>query len=470
MARTSIRTRLALWFGAGLVATALTLAGISTLLLVRGMRAELDADLTRDLARVATHMEPRPGGKIHLRGSYRYDGHGDDGNQRFLDIVDSSGRLVHSSSRPQSRKHRPPPLSAGEASRLVSVQLSDGLRLRRLSRAVTVEGRRYTVHLAHSEKHLWATVRSLLIIFSVLVPFTILASGLGGWFLARKALQPIQRMTSLAQKINASSLRTRIPVENPKDELGQLAGVLNDMLERIDEAFENLKRFTSDASHELRTPLASIKALGEVSLKAPSQDGKHRETVVSMLRETNRMTELVEALLLLSRADAGRIELCTETTDLARLAEDTLGIMGVLAEEKGLRLESDLRQVPLTEVDPRLLRQALMNLLQNAITYTPKGGEITVSVRPDASGERILIQVKDTGVGMDLERHQDIFERFYRIDDARTRATGGAGLGLAITRWIARAHGGEISVSSSLGEGSTFTVALPTGPTGRTEG
>lgn len=457
----SIRTRLGLWFGGVLVAIMLFLSATSAYLLFRGMRAQQDADLRRDHKRVEEHVESRPGGKIRLRGSYRYDGHGNDGTQRFLEIVGPEGRLGYSSKRPKSRRVRPPILRPGETSRIRSIRLPDGLRVRRLSRIVVRGGRRYTVHLAHSEKRLWETLNTLLLILSILLPMTLAAAALGGWALARKALQPVQDMTALARQIRAKDLSVRIPVENPDDELGQLAAVLNKMLTRLSAAFENLKRFTSDASHELRTPLATLKTLGEVSLGGDDTADGHRETLVSMLAETNRMAELVDALLMLSRADAGRIELQDKPVDLRSLVEEASDFINVLAEDKGLALKLELDRVPTIHADARLLRQAVINLMHNAIKYTPAPGEIRVSVSGVADEGRVKLEVTDTGIGIDLKKNADIFERFYRVDEDRSRASGGTGLGLAITKWVAQAHGGDLTVSSRLDRGSTFTLSLP---------
>ena len=461
MKKLSIRSRLGLWFGGALLVTTLSLAVTSAFLHFRGMRGQLDADLRRDHHRVSQHIEIRPGGKIRLRGSYRYDGHGDDGTQRFLDVIGPENRLAHSSSRPAIRRTRLPKLRPGEPSRFRSIRLPDGLRVRRMSRVVMRGSKHYTVHLAHSEKRLRDTLNGLLLILSILLPLTLAASAVGGWALARKALRPVQDMTALAREIRASDLSVQIPVENPDDELGQLAAVLNEMLSRIDDAFENLKRFTSDASHELRTPLTTIKTLGEVSLGGEVTADARRETLVSMLAETNRMTELVEALLLLSRADAGRVDLNSKPVDMTALVSEAAELMDVLTEDKGLNMELDLEPVNEVIADAALLRQAMINLLHNAIKYTPAPGEVRVTLREFAPEGQVRLAVADTGIGIDLEKHTRLFDRFYRVDDDRSRATGGTGLGLAIAKWVAEVHGGALTVSSRLNRGTTFTLTLP---------
>jgi heavy metal sensor kinase len=248
-------------------------------------------------------------------------------------------------------------------------------------------------------------------------------------------------------------------VEDGEDEFGRLATVFNETLARLEESFERLRRFTSDASHELRTPLTAIRAVGEVGLREPRRAEQYREIVGSMLEEVDRLARLVDSLLTLSRADAGRITLHPERVDLAALAREVSAHLGVLAEEKRERLDLDAAGPVEIAADRAILRLAVVNLIDNAIKYAPPGSAVGVAVAADDGTARLA--VRDRGPGIAREHQARVFDRFHRADAGRSRDAGGAGLGLAIARWAVEAHGGRIEVESADGEGSTFTIVLP---------
>ncbi len=247
-------------------------------------------------------------------------------------------------------------------------------------------------------------------------------------------------------------------VENPGDELGQLAAVFNDAFARLERSFEQLRRFTADASHELRTPLTAMRSVGEVGLREHRDAAAYREIIGSMLEETDQLGRLVEGLLMLSRADGGNVSLKREGVDLAELARDVAAHLGVLAEEKGQSFAVEASGPVPAWVDRLVIRQALINLVDNAVKYTPPGGSVRISVRDGGPGP--TVEVTDTGSGVPAEHRDRVFDRFYRIDKARTRDLGGAGLGLAIARWAVEAHGGRIDLDSVEGRGSTFRITL----------
>jgi heavy metal sensor kinase len=291
-------------------------------------------------------------------------------------------------------------------------------------------------------------------------PIAVLLAGFGGYALARKALAPIDSMASQAKTISAERLDDRLSIENPEDELGKLGTVFNDMLGRLQAAFDQLRRFTSDASHELRTPLTAIRSVGEVALQDQRSPAEYRDVIGSMLEEVDRLTRLSESLLALSRADSGHVHLQRENIPLLRLAKDASSVVEVLAEEKRQRIDIEGDEDLIVSVDRLILRQAIVNLLDNAIKYSPSGSRILVRVGAGADGE-VFLEVADQGTGIPREHQPYVFDRFYRVDKARTREWGGAGLGLSITRWAVEAHGGEISLQSEEGRGSTFRMALP---------
>jgi signal transduction histidine kinase len=267
-------------------------------------------------------------------------------------------------------------------------------------------------------------------------------------------------MAARAERITAYRLSERLPVENPGDELGRLALLFNDALTRIERAFEELRRFTADASHALRTPLTALRSVGEVGLQEGNGADSYREVIGSMLEETDRLRALVENLLAITRAEGGQIRAAPQRLELSELAAETVDRLLVLAEEREqvLRLETvDTAEVA---ADREMIRQALLNLVDNAIRHTPMKGSIVVRTErlPDGRG---VVEVADTGRGIAPEHLEHIFERFYRVDPGEGEAVPGYGLGLAITRRAVLLNGGEIDVHSESGRGTTFRITLP---------
>jgi heavy metal sensor kinase len=291
-------------------------------------------------------------------------------------------------------------------------------------------------------------------------PIAVVLAGFGGYALARKALAPIESMTTQAKTISAERLSDRLSIENSQDELGKLGAVFNDMLGRLQAAFDQLRRFTADASHELRTPLTAIRSVGEVALQDQRSPAEYRDVIGSMLEEVDRLTRLAESLLALSRADAGHIQLQREEIPLLRIAEEASSVVEVLAEEKRQQIDIAGDANLLVSVDRLILRQAIVNLLDNAIKYSPPGSQILVRVQ-SGGDNKVFLDVVDQGPGIPGEHQPYVFDRFFRVDRARTREWGGAGLGLSITRWAIEAHGGGITLESEEGHGSTFRISLP---------
>jgi heavy metal sensor kinase len=268
-------------------------------------------------------------------------------------------------------------------------------------------------------------------------------------------------MAKRAGKITAERLGERLPIGNPNDELGHLGRVFNETLGRLECSFEQLRRFTADASHELRTPLTAIRSVGEVSLQKTGDAEYYRDTIGSMLEEANRLTRLVDSLLTMSRADAGRIPLQYTEFPLLDLAKEAAGLMEVLAEEKNQSMIIEGDDGIVVRGDRLILRQALINLLDNAVKYSPDGGRVEIRVGSDV-GEA-FVDIRDSGPGISLEHRSRVFERFYRVDKSRSRAAGGAGLGLSISEWAVQAHGGRIELDCDRGPGCTFRIRMPIG-------
>lgn len=331
--------------------------------------------------------------------------------------------------------------------------------LRTLTGAHSVGASEFVIRVTRSEERVRHELNELLMGLGLGLPIAVVLAGIGGYQLARRALRPVEHMTEQAQSITADRLRARLPVENPGDELGRLATVFNEMLHRIEEAFDRLRRFIADASHELRTPLTAIRSVGEVGLRERHDGAAYREVIGSMLEEADRLTGLVDRLLFLSRADSGRTSVRRELVPLLALAREVTGHLSVLAEERAQTIDVEGEASIEARADPMLIREALINLVDNAIKYSPRGAQVRVRVFSDGR-EGAVLEVTDAGPGIDPEHHTRIFERFYRVDQGRSRDHGGSGLGLAIARWAVEANGGRIELESEVGRGSTFRIVF----------
>src|SRR5947209_7244175 len=306
----------------------------------------------------------------------------------------------------------------------------------------------------------------LLSTFALVLPLGLALALLMGSWISRRALAAVdQIITEVREITDGRSLHRRLAEPLMKDELGRLAETLNQMMTRLERSFAALRRFTADASHELKTPLTVLRAGVERAITTPNLSQDTLATLEETLQEIKRMTELVDALLTLARADEGIAPLHREPVDLRGIVEEVRETGELLAEESGVRVEVTTPPEPMVvAVDATRIRQLILNLLTNAVKYTPPGG--TVRMQLGSANGRVALSVADTGIGIAPGDLPHIFDRFWRADSARTR-TGerpGAGLGLAISKWIAEAHGGRIDVVSRPGRGTTFTVTLPREP------
>jgi two-component system OmpR family sensor kinase len=312
----------------------------------------------------------------------------------------------------------------------------------------------------HPQKEIMEDIRHT---FYWIIPIALLFASAGGYFLARKSLAPVTDMATQARGMGAARLSERLEVSNPRDELGTLALSFNELLDRLEKSFEQQRRFVADASHELRTPVAILQGETEVTLSRPDRPPEeYRETLAILRDESHRLAHIIEDLFTLTRADAGQYPLKCRDLYLDELATDVLRRTRSLAIAKGVTLTSSIQPDLPLYADEDLLRRMLLNLLDNAIKYTPAGGKINVDCRLHANS--YVLRFSNTGPGIPAELQSRIFERFFRADKARSRAegdTGGAGLGLSIARWIAEAHHGRLELTQSDSSGTTFTAYLP---------
>jgi heavy metal sensor kinase len=312
--------------------------------------------------------------------------------------------------------------------------------------------------IARSTKQIDQALTGLVRTLIIAVPLALALAAAGGIFLARRALKPVDKIAQTAREIGEGDLSQRINV-NTKDELGRLAATLNEMIGRLEKAFQRQKQFTSDASHELRTPLAVIEAESTLALQKERPSSDYQQSLEIISQESKQMSSLIDQLLTLARADAGKEQWNFVEVNLGKLISNLSTDVEILCQEKGLSFQLGRTQDLVVKGDEARLRELFMNLLDNAIRYTPSPGTVSVSLRRE--GQMAIVAITDTGVGIPAEDIPLIFERFYRVDKSRSRAEGGSGLGLAICRHIAEAHGGKIEVESQVGTGSTFSVWLP---------
>ena len=362
---------------------------------------------------------------------------------------------------------RPPPTAGGGPQLPGQFHIEpNGPTLHYIVRAVPDAGDQFGAILAgantqSAELRLEQLLLTLLIAFFVGVVPAILV---GGWISGR-ALEPVDQMITEVREItDGRSLHRRLAMPMARDELSRLAETLNQMMTRLERSFAALRRFTADASHELKTPLTVVRAGVERAITRPDVSPETLAPLEETLQEVNRMTELLDSLLTLARADEGRAELHREPVDLREILEEARETGELLAEHAGVGMEIRLPpDAVVVSVDRSRLRQLALNLIENAVKYTPRGGQVSVEL--GSNDGRAVFTVADTGIGIAPGDLPHVFDRFWRADSARTRTSerAGTGLGLAICKWIAEAHGGTIEVQSRPGRGTTFTVGLPRG-------
>ena len=450
----SVRVRLTLWH-IGFMLLVLGVYASAVYTIVRDNSSRLmDERLHDDFDWASDMLAQRPDGSI---APYDETGEGD---SPWLQVWSLDGHLLYDT--PQARRN-PVPKSdkLADASKnedhVVTVpEVNPPYRV--MSGGARIGGRPVVVQVARSEGPIAQNLQQLINILLLGLPFAIAVAGIGGYLLARRALAPIDRMSERARSINAERLNDRLPVDNPDDELGRLAGVFNETLTRLESSFDQMRRFTADASHELRTPLTAIRSVGEVGLRGRRDEVAYREIIGSMLEEVDRLALLVDRLLMLSRADTGQANLSIDVIDLPRLAEEIADALSVLAEEKNQTINVRFDMVPRWVGDRMVLRQALLNLVDNAIKYSPAGGAIEVRVAQ--TQDSTTIDVVDSGPGIPAELQSRIFDRFYRVDKARSRENGGTGLGLAIAKWAVEVNGGRLTLEPTTA-GACFRVTLP---------
>ncbi len=464
MSQASIRVRLTLWYGTALALILILFAGTIYFVMARALRDQVDVSL-EEASSVA----------IRTLGEHRFGPFliFEDLSQnfpelalldKFFQIFGPAGQVTIQSANIQSREI---PLSqtAFQASlkgnaTFESVRFDEGVPFRLLSVPIMHTDRlvsilRVGISLYPTDKML----QRLLLALVIASPIAIIVSLLGGWFLAGRALKPVNVITRAAQRIADGDFAQRITTPRSTDEIGRLASVFNEMIARLEISFRQIRQFSADASHELRTPLTITKGETELALRRPRQAEDYRQVLESNLEEIDRMSRIVDELLFLSRADLGEIKMTMTSIQLDDIVREVQLQATVLGQDR--QVETVLG--PLSSIvvvgDELRLRELLLNLVDNAIKYSHSGAHIELSLVQ--VGTQAELKVRDHGIGISLQEQQRIFDRFYRTDMARVHASKGTGLGLAICKWIVEVHQGSIQVESSPDNGTCFTVLLP---------
>ena len=457
MKQLPIRLKLTAWYVVVLLAS-LSVFGVTAFFAMRkGIEHSVDEGLEEqaggieELARTVLKDEPlRLADELREHAELRAEGD-------FSQVCDQTGRWIYRS--PLMANYNIPMPNA--ASNSVYTFETRGLPLRILVRDFSIDGDSYRIQVAAPMDDFYEALSRFKWILFLLSPLLLVLASGGGYWLSRRALIPVDKITRTAQEINSNNLSQRLEVPQSGDELQRLSETLNGMLERLEAAFNRITQFTADASHELRTPLALMRTATEVSLRTSKTISEYRETQAELLEELEKTSDLVEKLMLLARADAGGEALQRSRVNLVDCLRDACNEGRILAEAKQITFREDLTSpVAAVNGDSHALHRLFLILIDNAVKYTPCGGSIAVCL--STGGRFVEVEVRDTGIGISPEDLPHIFERFYRADKARSREFGGVGLGLSIAQWVAEAHSGSLEAQCAPGKGSVFKVHLPT--------
>lgn len=459
MKRLSIGFRLTLWYLA-IFAAAQLLFGVGMWLVLRhDLYSVADDALTAQIEDLTNFLKAQKKNATvaklqeEVSETYVLEHSGD-----FLQIYDGDGNWIFRAPTLQQTRFARLAPAAVKGPSFQNRQLGNK-PFRFITQRIDVNGRSYTVQTGVPTDQIIATLSLFRRYLLMLAPLLLFAAASGGYWLSRKALRPVDAITRTARSIGGGNLGDRLEKLATGDELQRLSDTLNEMLARIEGAFLRVTQFTADASHELRTPISLIRTEAEIALRKSRGDAEYREALRHILLEAEQTSSLVEELLTLARADSGRENLHLTLLDLRSVIAETASEWRQLVESRNLQFTKAIADCELPVLaDRRAMQRLLAILLDNAVKYTPPPGIVELLL--EARDEKAVITVRDSGIGIATEDQARIFERFYRVDKARSRELGGAGIGLAIADWIVQQHGGSVTVQSSIGSGSTFCVEL----------
>jgi heavy metal sensor kinase len=460
----SLSFRLVAWY-AGLLTLVFLILGAATMLFLRHyLEAALLDTQSRRARQIADTLlvaadQVRDAAVAHQVEEL----YSPEANDRFIRITRSNGSVVFASGKPRdgtfdaTRVPAPSPKQEGVFVRKETLP-SGSLLIGAVGYTNSLHNR-YVVEVGVSTQRTDETLRQVLLLLVCGLPIAVCVAVGGGFVLVRRALTPVDSMAKKAEEITQVNLSERLPVSRTGDELERLSLALNHMISRLEDAVLISKRFVADASHELRTPLTVLRGELESLAQDHQLKANTRETLGSMLEEVDRLSEIVESLLALSKLDAGEASTEWVRFDLAELASTTAEQMSLLAEDKNISVVCEAASGVFVEGDRARMKQVVVNLLDNAIKYTANGGRVLLKI--SRSDDKAVLEVADNGVGIPSEALPHMFKRFFRVDDSRSREQGGAGLGLSIVKSICAAHGAEVDVRSTPGKGSSFRVTQP---------
>ncbi|HEV2211455.1 MAG TPA: ATP-binding protein [Verrucomicrobiae bacterium] len=460
-----LKFQLLAWYVA-LVLACLALLGLATYLALHSsLRTALKETQLRRARQIAQLLHERStGGDLAQVGSEIETRYAPDRNDRFVRITRRDGATIYQSEAPLDHNFDPasvpPPVWPEGEERAREIPLLGGRELLLATHKVQQPGgAAFLIETGAPMDEVQADLKKWVLFLATLLPAVALITLGGGYVLIKRALSPVDRIAASAERITALNLGERLPVAQTGDELERLSLALNRMIERLEAAFQYSRRFVADASHELRTPLTALRGELETLFQEPRLSAEARERLGSALEEVERLANIVEGLFAISRLDAGEAAAEWVKFELGQLASATADQMSLLAEDKHIEVACQAAKGVWVQGDRARLKQVVVNLLDNAIKYTAEGG--TISLKVGAQDSKAVLEVADTGMGIPPEALPRVFERFFRVDAARSREQGGAGLGLSIVKSICTAHQGRVEASSSLGLGSRFRVELP---------
>jgi heavy metal sensor kinase len=420
----------------------------------------LDRTLTRRAQQIAvTILEELPArGEAYVAGEIQAR-YAPELNERVMRITEDNGRLIYASKSAEALAISTP-LVLHKSQAVRTIWLSNGTRLRVVAIQHHVDrGGDYIVQVGAPETEVTGDLHNLLLTLGIVSPLLLVAAIVGGYLLLGRALRPVDQIVASAERITLKNLSERLPVPSTGDEFERISQALNRMIQRLDEAFQIATRFSADASHELRTPLTVVRGELEVLVKNPSLGAEVGERVADILEEVERLGRIIEGLLLVSRLEAGEAQMCLEPVNLGDLAASVADQMELLSEDKLQHLKREIAPQVVVDGDKNRLQQVVVNLLDNAIKYTPEGGTLALQIMKD--GRNAIFEISDTGIGIAENALPHIFDRFFRAEEARAQRMEGAGLGLAIVRSIVEAHGGTVRAESNGTRGTRIRIELP---------
>ena len=463
----NIRTRLAMWFVAILASILIVYIAAVFVFQYVLLERQIFHDEIQDVETVEGLLYFDPKGVLHLQDNYHVHPQSRLLEDRLMEIRDLSGKILYRSEtlKGQILGGASSPDEGANSYNERSTRLSDGTRVLLISHLHPIQDKLVLIRLGYSMAPLQDRMLRFFLLLLVATPIGVILAGFAGYRIAKRALMPLDLMAARAESITASNLNDRIVVEHPHDELGHMAKVLNHLLERLEQSFVQLQRFTADAAHELRTPLSSLRATGEITLQESRTESGYRESIGSMLEETTRLNQTIDGLLLLARAETTRSDGANTSFSLVELIDEILVLLDVLLEERHITVRQDRNDSDSTLLfaDRSLVRVALLNVLHNAVKFSPDQSTILIGFSRQENDGHVFqrVCVHDSGPGVATGEVTQVFERFFTSSSPSTSKYSGSGLGLSIAKLIVDRNGGHIFFDMSVEHGAKCCVDLP---------